>query len=338
MKLKAIPFVFCLAAGLLLSGCGKETAQAQGEETLVLRYAYASNSQPVIDSMKEFGRLVEEKTDGTVKVEYFPDGQLGGERELIELTQTGAIDFTKVSASALESFSKDYAIFSLPYLFDDEAHFFAVMEDQQIMDTVYQSTKDLGFTGLTYYDSGQRSFYMVNQPIETPADLKGKKIRVMQSETAIKMVELLGGSAVPMGSDEVYTSLQSNLIQGAENNEFVLYTAGHGGVAKYYSYDEHTRVPDIVIMNEAIKKKLTSEQVKAIEDAAAESTKYEITVFKEAVEEEKAIAAKEFGVKFNTVDNAPFRELVKPLHDEFAKDPQYGELYQEIRSVAESGE
>lgn len=338
MKLKTIPFVFCLAAGLLLSGCGKETAQAQGEETLVLRYAYASNSQPVIDSMKEFGRLVEEKTDGTVKVEYFPDGQLGGERELIELTQTGAIDFTKVSASALESFSKDYAIFSLPYLFDDEAHFFAVMEDQQIMDTVYQSTKDLGFTGLTYYDSGQRSFYMVNQPIETPADLKGKKIRVMQSETAIKMVELLGGSAVPMGSDEVYTSLQSNLIQGAENNEFVLYTAGHGGVAKYYSYDEHTRVPDIVIMNEAIKKKLTSEQVKAIEEAAAESTKYEITVFKDAVEEEKAIAAKEFGVKFNTVDNAPFRELVKPLHDEFAKDPQYGELYQEIRSVAESGE
>lgn len=338
MKLKTIPFVFCLAAGLLLSGCGKEAAQAQGEETLVLRYAYASNSQPVIDSMKEFGRLVEEKTDGTVKVEYFPDGQLGGERELIELTQTGAIDFTKVSASALESFSKDYAIFSLPYLFDDEAHFFAVMEDQQIMDTVYQSTKDLGFTGLTYYDSGQRSFYMVNQPIETPADLKGKKIRVMQSETAIKMVELLGGSAVPMGSDEVYTSLQSNLIQGAENNEFVLYTAGHGGVAKYYSYDEHTRVPDIVIMNEAIKKKLTSEQVKAIEEAAAESTKYEITVFKEAVEEEKKIAAKEFGVKFNTVDNAPFRELVKPLHDEFAKDPQYGELYQEIRSVAESGE
>lgn len=338
MKLKTIPFVFCLAAGLLLSGCAKEAAQAQGEETLVLRYAYASNSQPVIDSMKEFGRLVEEKTDGTVKVEYFPDGQLGGERELIELTQTGAIDFTKVSASALESFSKDYAIFSLPYLFDDEAHFFAVMEDQQIMDTVYQSTKDLGFTGLTYYDSGQRSFYMVNQPIETPADLKGKKIRVMQSETAIKMVELLGGSAVPMGSDEVYTSLQSNLIQGAENNEFVLYTAGHGGVAKYYSYDEHTRVPDIVIMNEAIKKKLTSEQVKAIEEAAAESTKYEITVFKEAVEEEKKIAAKEFGVKFNTVDNAPFRELVKPLHDEFAKDPQYGELYQEIRSVAESGE
>lgn len=222
--------------------------------------------------MNEFGRLVKEKTDGSVQIQYFPDGQLGGERELIELTQSGAVDFTKVSASALESFSKDYSIFSVPYLFNDEEHFFKVMDNEEIMEPIYQSTKNLGFTGLTYYDSGQLSFYMVDGPIHTPEDLKGKKIRVMQSETAIKMVELLGGSPVPMGSDEVYTSLQSNLINGSENNEFVLYTAGHGGVAKYYSYDEHTRVPDIIIMNDAIKEQLTDEQEKAIEEAAKEST------------------------------------------------------------------
>ncbi len=90
--------------------------------------------------MNEFGRLVKEKTDGSVQIQYFPDGQLGGERELIELTQSGAVDFAKVSASALESFSKDYSIFSVPYLFNDEEHFFKVMDNEEIMEPIYQST------------------------------------------------------------------------------------------------------------------------------------------------------------------------------------------------------
>ncbi|MGM0124647.1 TRAP dicarboxylate transporter, DctP subunit [Enterococcus sp. AZ194] len=322
------------AVGLaMLSGCS--SSKADSDDKIVLRYAYASNSQPVIDSMNEFGRLVEEKTDGKVEIEYFPDGQLGGETELIELTQTGGIDFTKVSGSALESFSKDYAIFSVPYIFDNEAHFFEVLEDKTIMDDVYHSTEELGFVGVTYYDSGQRSFYMTDGPVNTPEDLKGKKIRVMQSETAIKMVELLGGSPVPMGSSEVYTSLQSNLINGAENNEFVLHTAGHGGVAKYYSYDEHTRVPDIVIMNDEVKERLSEEQYDAVLEAAKESTEFEKKVFKKAVEEEKATATKEYGVVYNDVDNAPFQKAVQPLHDQFKNDKEYSELYKKIRSVAD---
>ncbi|MFS1093848.1 TRAP transporter substrate-binding protein DctP, partial [Enterococcus faecalis] len=139
------------------------------------------------------------------------------------------------------------------------------------------------------------------------------------------------GSPVPMGSDEVYTSLQSNLINGSENNEFVLYTAGHGGVAKYYSYDEHTRVPDIIIMNDAIKEQLTAEQEKAIEEAAKESTVFEIEAFARAIEEEKALAQEEHGVQFNDVDNTPFREAVAPLHDTFKNDPAYKDLYQKIQ-------
>ena len=325
---------FALLGIIGLSGCGSQSSVgtvAEAEEQITLRFAYASNSQPVIDAMNKFGELVEEKTDGSVTVKYFPDGQLGGERELIELTQSGAIDFTKVSASALESFSKVYSIFSVPYLFNDEQHFFNVMENEEIMQPIYQSTSDLGFSGLTYYDSGQRSFYMVDGPIHTPDDLRGKKIRVMQSETAIRMVELLGGSPVPMGSDEVYTSLQSNLINGSENNEFVLYTAGHGGVAKYYSYDEHTRVPDIIIMNDAIKERLTAEQQQAIDEAAKESTVFEIEAFAQAIEEEKRLATEEYGVQFNEVDNAPFREAVAPLHDEFKNNPDFQVLYQMIQ-------
>lgn len=335
MKKRLLSLIALFVIGIGLSGCGK--AEASADDTIVLRYAYASNSQPVIDSMKKFGDLVEKKTDGSVKIEYFPDGQLGSENDLIQLTQTGGVDFAKVSGSALEGFSKDYSIFSIPYLFDDEAHFFRVMEDKDIMGKVYNSTKDLGFVGLTYYDSGQRSFYMTDGPVKTPADLKGKKIRVMQSETAIEMVKLLGGSAVPMGSDEVYTSLQSNLIDGAENNEFVLYTAGHGGVAKYYSYDEHTRVPDVVIMNSKLKDRLSKEQYQAVQEAADESTVYERKVFKKAVEEEKEIATKKYGVKYNEVDKKPFQDAVQPLHDKFKNDKDYSEIYKEIRALAPEG-
>lgn len=323
---------------LSLAACGATNGETGSDEAVVLRFSYASNSQPVIDAMNKFGELVEEKSDGEVVIEYFPDGQLGGERELIELTQTGAIDFTKVSGSALESFSKDYAIFSVPYLFDSEDHFFRVMEDDTITNPIYQSTKDLGFVGLTYYDSGQRSFYMVDGPVNHPDDLKGKKVRVLQSETAIQMVELLGGSPTPMGSDEVYTSMQSNLINGAENNEFVLVTAGHGDIAKHYSYDEHTRVPDIMIMNQETLDGLTEEQQKAIYEAAEESKEYEIKVFKEAVEEEKAAAAERFGVQFNEVDKAPFQEAVQPLHDQFKNSEEYGDMYKAIRDLSDAEE
>ncbi|WP_121611316.1 TRAP transporter substrate-binding protein [Mesobacillus foraminis] len=308
----------------------------QNDQT-VLRFAYSSNSQPVKDSMAEFGRLLEEITNGEVKVEYFPDSQLGGERELIELTQTGAVDLTKVSGSALESFSDQYSIFGLPYLFDDEAHFYRVM-DSDIVKPIYESTEELGFIGLTYYDSGQRSFYMNDGPVTKPSDLKGKKIRVMQSQTAIKMVQLLGGSPTPMGSSEVYTSLQQGILDGAENNEFALTEAGHGEVSKYYSYDEHTRVPDIVLINKETIDSLPKEHRKAVYEAAKESTEYEKKVWKKAVEEAKAKSEQDFGITFNEVDKKPFQEAVAPLHEEFKNKDGLKNIYEEIQKKRQGSE
>ncbi len=333
MKRRLLVLLVCTFIVVVFSGCA---AQTQAKDKVVLRFAYASNAQPVKDAMAKFGELVEEKTNGEVTVKYFPDGQLGGERELIELTQTGAIDITKVSGSALESFSEKYSIFGIPYLFDNEEHFFNVMESNEIMQPIYQSTKDLGFVGLTYYNSGQRSFYMTDGPVKTPEDIKGKKIRVMQSETAIKMIDLLGGTAVPLGSGEVYTSLQQGIIDGAENNEFVLVTAGHGDVAKYYSYDEHTRVPDIVVMNKETLNNLTEAQREAVHAAAKESTEYEKKVWKEAVEAEKEKAVKKYGVEFNQVDKKPFLKAVQPIHQEFKNDENLGEIYKAIRSLSEN--
>jgi tripartite ATP-independent transporter DctP family solute receptor len=316
----------------VFTGCSSNVNATKDQ--VELRFAYASNAPPVKEAIAEFGRILEEKTNGEITVKYYPDSQLGGERELIELTQTGAVDITKVSGSALESFSDRYSIFGIPYLFDGEEHFYNVMENEEIMKPIYQSTSDLGFVGLTYYDSGQRSFYMKEGPVTSPEDIKGKKIRVMQSETAIKMIELLGGTPTPMGSGEVYTSLQQSIIDGAENNEFVLVTAGHGEVAKYYSYDQHTRVPDIVVMNEVTLNKLTEEQRQAVYEAAKESTEYEKKVWKEAVEKEKKQAKEQHNVQFNEVDNTPFKEAVQPLHKKFKDNPDFKDLYEAIQSMS----
>jgi len=335
MKRNIFVLLTCFLLFGILSGCSNIT-KADSNNKEVLRFGYASNSQPVIDAMNEFGRLLSKKTNGEVEVEYFPDGQLGGERELIELTQTGAIDITKVSGSALEGFSNQYSIFGIPYLFDSEDHYYQVLENSKIMDPIYQSTEDVGLTGLTYYDSGARNFYMTDGPVETPDDLHGKKIRVMQSETAIEMVELLGGSPTPMGSDEVYTSLQQGILDGAENNEFVLDTAGHGEVTKYYSYDEHTRVPDIVVMNKETLNNLTTQQREAVFEAAEESTAFQKEVWREAVENEKETAIEKHGVEFNKVDKKAFQEAVQPIHEEFKYNEEFSDAYEAIRNLAEN--
>ncbi|SFL47150.1 tripartite ATP-independent transporter solute receptor, DctP family [Gracilibacillus orientalis] len=335
MKRTILWALFSVCIVLIVTGCNQQT---HADERVVLRFAYASNAQPVKDAMAKFGELVEEKTNGQVSVTYFPDGQLGGERELIELTQTGAIDMTKVGGSALESFSDKYSVFGIPYLFDDIDHFVRVMENQEIMKPIYQSTKDLGFIGLTYYNSGQRSFYLTDGPVQTPEDIEGKKIRVMESETAIRMIELLGGTAVPLGSGEVFTSIQQGIIDGAENNEFALVTAGHGDVASYYSYDEHTRVPDIVIMNDNSLEQLTKDQQQAIQEAAKESTEYEKEVWNAAVEAEKNEAVEEYDVEFNEVEKEPFLEKVQPIHETFKQDEELGKIYQAIRDASNNSE
>lgn len=323
-----------MLVGILISGF--LILKGRNTDRKVLKYAYGSNSEVVKKSMAEFGRLLEEKTNGKLAVEYYPDGQLGTEREFIEMVQTGVINFTKVSGSALESFSSIYSIFGLPYLFDSEEHFYRVMDNKDIMDKFYSSTEHLGFVGLTYYDSGQRSFYTKGRPITKPEDLKGMKIRVMQSETAIKMISLMGGSPVPMSNSETYTSLQQGILDGAESNEFAITTARHGEVVQYYSYDEHTRVPDIVVMSKSTLDMLTEEEKKAVYEAAIESTIYQKDKWKDSVAEAQKQMIEEFGVQINTIpDKSRFRELTSSMHDEFKQNEKTKDVYTEIRELGD---
>lgn len=280
-----------------------------------LRFGYAQNATPTVEAMQKFGELVAAKTNGEVTVAFFPDGQLGGERELVELVQSGALDVTKVSGGLLESFAPVYGVFPMPFLFDDQAHFYSVMDDAAIMQPIYDATKGIGFVGATYYNSGARNFYTASKPIEKVEDLKGLKIRVLQSPTSIRMAELLGATPVAMSQAEVYTSLQQGVLDGAENNEFAMTIARHAEVAKHYSYDGHTRIPDIVVISTATLERLTPEHRAAVLDAAKESTEFHKSVWDAAVEAAKAETAA-MGVTFYTPDVAPFREAVKVMYDD----------------------
>ncbi|WP_191565960.1 TRAP transporter substrate-binding protein [Metabacillus idriensis] len=329
-KLLTIIIVCALSLGTL-SAC---SSKAAGEnETITMRLAHnQSETHPVHKSLTEFARLVEEKTDGTVKIQLYPNGQLGAEREVIELTQTGAVDFAKVSASALESFSEVYSLFSLPYLFDSKEHYYSVM-NSKVAQEIYQSTEEIGFIGLSFYDGGSRNFYTKNKPIKHPDDLKGLKIRVQPSATSIKMIELMGGAPTPMSFGEVYTALQQGVIDGSENNETALTDNNHGEVAKQYSYSEHAMVPDMLIMNNTRWQELNEDQKLAISEAAKESTEFHKEVWEKAIA--KSIEdAKKKNVTFSTPDKEPFRKAVQPLHEEFAKKESTAEYYKEIRAAA----
>lgn len=300
----------------------------QAGAATLLRLAYAENSQPVKDALKYIGETIEKRSGGEIKVLYFPDGQLGGERELVELTQVGAVDITKVSSGLLESFSPVYGVFSLPYLFPDQASYYKVMDDPAVMQPIYQSTAPQGFTGVAWYDSGARNFYMSKAPVRSMADVKGKKIRVMQSDTAIRSMKLLGASPIAMGQAEVYTALQQGIIDGAENNEFALTIARHGEVAKFYTLDMHTRIPDIVIVSTLTRDKLTPEQQTLLQEVINES----ITVEKQAWATEMAKTRKQavdqFGVQFIDIDSAPFKQAVQPIYETLS--PAVAEAYKRI--------
>lgn len=217
-----------LCAGLM-AGCGASSTTADtsysAENPLVLTLAHGlSETHTVHIAMTQFAEEVNEKTDGRVQIKIFPNGQLGSENENLEQLQAGVIAMTKVSAPGLATYNEAYNAFGLPYIFNDTEDFYHVMDSQQMQD-FFLSTGDDGFVTLTYYTSGARSFYTKDRAIRTPADLKGLKIRVQDMKSQTDMMNYLGGIPVAMSYGDVYTSLQTGIIDGTENNETALTTA-----------------------------------------------------------------------------------------------------------------
>ncbi len=299
-----------------MTGCGA----ADGKRIIRIGHNQAT-THPTHIALEAFQEFINGSELGEkYVVEVYPSELLGSQNEMVQLTQTGAIDFCVASNSILETFSTNYSIFNLPFLFSNAESYHAAMDDPELVDPIFDSTKQAGFTTVTWLDAGTRNFYTVNKPINGPEDLKGLKIRVQQSPTNIEMMRLLGGSATPMGFGEVYTALQSNIIDGAENNELALTSNGHGDVCKYYSYDMHQMIPDLVIGNNAFLEGLSEDELAIFEEGFELINEVQRAEWTGAVEEAKATAENEQGVTFLYPDTAPFQEAVLPLHDSMLAD------------------
>ncbi|MCD8818725.1 TRAP transporter substrate-binding protein [Mammaliicoccus sciuri] len=319
----------------VLYGCQQSEAQDKDVKTLTLAHNQ-STTHPVHKSLEEFKKEVEKKSHGKLKIKIYANGQLGSEREAIEMTQTNAIQFTKVSASALESFSESYSLFSMPYLFESQDSFRSIMKKPEVQNSFFNTTKDNGFVGITYYDAGLRNIYTKDRKIKTNKDLHGLKTRVQPSKTSVQLIKSLGGTPTPMAFGEVYTALQSGVIDAAENNETALTDNKHGEVAKNYYNTEHAIVPDILIMNKDAYNDLTKEEKGWLKSAARSSTEKHEVIWDKAIKEAIKSAKKDMNVKFHDVDKSSFKKAVKPLQEEFKNNKGTEKQYKLIKEAEQN--
>ncbi|EJI84909.1 TRAP transporter solute receptor, DctP family protein [Alishewanella aestuarii B11] len=320
-------WVLAAAASLLLSACQPE------QEVKVLRLAHTLDQEHVVHkAMALMGERLAEYSGGSMRIEIYSGGQLGNERELVELLQIGSLAMTKVSASPLEGFVPAMQVFSVPYIFDDNAHFWRVLESE-IGQGLLQEIQVARLYGLGYYDAGSRSFYSSNTRIDSPADLRGKKFRVLNSQTAVRMVEALGGAATPIDWGELYTAIQQGVVDGAENNPPSFYLSRHYELSKYFSLDEHTAVPDVLIMSLHVWQDLTPEQQQWVQQAANDSIVYQRAAWQQA-SEEALNAVKAAGVTVIYPDKEPFRQAVAPFYQQMLQT-RIGPLLQQIAAMRE---
>jgi tripartite ATP-independent transporter DctP family solute receptor len=318
--------LYCLGLTIFIfSGCERK------RDTVVLKLAHVLDTEhPVHKAMVFMAERVREKSAGRMRIDIYPSEQLGSEREIIEQLQVGALAMAKASSSAIEGFVPKMRVFGLPYLFRDSEHCWKVLTGP-IGKEILAAGEPVGLKGLCFYDAGARSFYTRNKNIETPADLKGLKIRVQKSEMAIKMIVAMGGSATPIDWGELYTSLQQGVVDGAENNPPSFYSSMHYEVCKYYILDEHTRCPDVLMISTFVWNKLSPEFQRIIQESADESVIYQRQLWGKK-EKESLEAVEKAGVIVTHPDKTPFREATKSLWEEF-EGTEIGEIAKKIVEV-----
>lgn len=283
---------------------------------------------PVHKAMEYMADRCKEVSEGKLQIQIYAGGQLGSEQQCVELLQIGSLAITKVSAAVMESFTDDYKVLGLPYIFRDQKHGFKVF-DGEIGKELLHSTENKWLRGLCFYDAGSRSFYTIDKPIEHPDDLKGMKIRVMKSKTAMDMVQMLGGSPTPISWGELYTALQSGVVDGAENNPPSFYTSHHYEVCKHYSLDEHTSVPDVLIISQHIWNDLTDEERGWLQQAADDSVPVQRKLWAESVKHSLEEVEKA-GVTIYYPEKKPYQEKVKDVYESY-KDQET--IYSYIKRI-----
>jgi len=329
MKVRnVLMLVLALAAGssmLFAGGKGEapSAAPAADAKTIVLRLAETHPADyPTNMGNLRFAELVKERSNGRITIEVYSGSQLGQERAVIEQVQFGAIDFTRVSISPLAAFVPVFNALQLPYLYRSEDHMWKVLLGP-IGKELFASLEPSGFVGIGWFEPGARNFYNSKRPVAVPADLAGLKIRVQESDLMVGMVQGLGAVATPMPYGEVYSGLQTGVIDGAENNWPSYESTSHFEVAKYYTVDEHTRVPEIIIGSKISLSKLSQADQDLIKQAAIDAIPYQRQLW---AEREKASEAKvKAGGSIITVvaDKGPWQAAMKGLYDKQPSAVQY---------------
>jgi tripartite ATP-independent transporter DctP family solute receptor len=324
--MKTFVKLIILSLLILSQACGSENA------TRTLRLGHGLDvSHSVHKAMVKMGEDLLERSGGKLKLEIYPSQQLGTERECLELLQIGSLDMTKVSVGVLENFAPKMKVLGLPFLFRDREHSFNVL-DGPIGQSLLNEGEKYWLKGLGYYDAGSRSFYTMNKPINTPEDLKGQKIRVMESVTAVRMVQELGGSPTPISWGELYTSLQQGVVDGAENNPPSFYLSRHYEVCKYYSLDEHTVLPDVLLMGTYIWNKLSNQEKEWLTESVKESVKYQRKLWAEA-EAEALREVEKAGVTIIRPDKTLFAKKVSGIYEDYKDDKKIYPLIQQIKET-----
>lgn len=293
---------------MVLSACSDKQ-----NEHVAIRFSHGLDTQhPVHKSLIYMNDVLQKLSGGSMELIIYPSAQLGSEREVLELLQIGSLGMTKVSASSLEAFVPQMKVFSLPYLFNDHAHFWQTLNSnigQQLLDegTAYR------VKGLGYFDAGSRSFYTTKRKVENPQQLNGLKIRVMNSQSAVDMVNTMGGSATPVSWGELYTALQQGIVEGAENNPPSFYFSKHYEVSQYYILDEHTAIPDVVVIGTHKWNSLSTQQQDWLTQAMKDAVVYQRILWAEATADSLQ-KVKDAGVEVIVADKSSFQKSVEPIY------------------------
>jgi tripartite ATP-independent transporter DctP family solute receptor len=320
-----------LAAATALTGAaGSVSAQSK----MILKASDVHpEGYPTVAAVEEMGKELDKATGGRLSVQMYASMQLGGEKEAIEQAQVGAIALARVSVGALGPVVSDLNVLNLPFLFRDTAQMRAVIDGpigQELLDKV-TNHPTANLIGLCWMDAGARNMYDTKKPIKDIGDLKGMKVRVMGNPMFVDMMNALGGNGIAMGYDQVFTALQTGVVDGAENNPPSFVFDNHFQVAKYYTLTEHLIVPEMVVFSKPIWNKLSKDDQALVQKLGRAAQMNERVLWNEY--EEKAIAKmKEAGIQIIPVaDKKPFQDAVKPVWDKYA--PQFADMIKRIQAA-----
>ncbi|PBB64837.1 C4-dicarboxylate ABC transporter [Mesorhizobium sp. WSM4312] len=318
-KLMAATFAF----GSLLVGIANAGTVLRSSDT-------HPDGYPTVEAVKYMGDLIKQRTNGRYSVEVYHSAQLGEEKDTIEQTQAGVIDLDRVSMGPFNGIVPETAVPSLPYMFRSVEHMRHVM-DGPIGDQILKAFETHDLVGLAFYDSGARSFYNTKKDITSIADLKGMKFRVIQSDVFVDMVNALGANATPMAYGEVYSALQTGVIDGAENNWPSFESAKHYEVAKHYTMDQHQIVPEVLVMSKASWEKLSPEDQGIVRQAAKDSV-VKMRELWDAQEKKSRGIVEKAGVKVSEIDKQPLIDAMKPVYDKYLSTPELKDLAARIQA------